>query len=162
MSDEELKQNVSDCVAAAVEKMWLAVRSMDGERKLCRSAISATYFAVFNASKALLFACGIDTTSHEDVQRQFALHFVRSGTFPKYTSKHISELMSERHNADYKLYIPLGESDVAEDVKKAVEQFVRFEQVMRENGFGDVLEQHGFEEALAGFRSLADVAAAPP
>lgn len=161
MSDEALNENVSSEAKAAVDEMWSAFKNMDGEPKLCRQAIAAAYYAVYHSSKALLYACGIDTDSHEDVQRQFALHFVKPGTFPKYTSKHISELMTERHNADYRLYIPLGESDVAEDVQKALEQLVRFEEVMRENGFGAVLDRHGFGAALTKFRSLAAEAIPP-
>lgn len=156
MCDEELKQNVSDEVLGVVENMWSAVKNMEGEPKVCRAAIGAIYYAVFHSAKALLFGCGIETESHEDVQRQFALHFGKPGIFPRNASKVISALMTDRHNADYKLYIPLDAADVAEDAKKAVEHLARFAEVMRENGFATVLEEREFDAAFARFCRLAD------
>lgn len=154
MSDEELNQNVVDEVGGVIENMRSAIRNMDGDPKLCRSAVSAIYYAVFHSCKAMLFGCGVEATSHEDVQRQFALHFGKSGVFPKHASKAISDLMAGRHDADYKLYVPLDESDVAEAAGKAVEHLTRFAEVMRENDFGSVLDEAKFDAVLGDFRRL--------
>lgn len=156
MSDEEVNQNVSDEVGGVVENMLSALRNMEGTPKLCRSAISCIYYAVFHSEKALLSGCGVDARSHEDVHRQFSLHFGKSGIFPKHAAKAISDLMSDRQNADYKLFIPLDESDVAEAARKGFDHLQRFEEVMKDNGFGNILDQHNFGTVLKRFCGLTD------
>jgi len=73
-----------------------------------RECASSMYFAVFHAAEALLYAKGIEATSHKAVASLLALHFVRPGTLPRETSAKFSALMAGRHDADYNEAIPFG------------------------------------------------------
>ena len=76
-----------------------------------RDCASSMYFAVFHAAEALLYAKGIEATSHRAVANLLALHFVRPGTLPRDTSAKFSALMAGRHDADYNEAIPFGADD---------------------------------------------------
>lgn len=76
-----------------------------------RECASSMYFAVFHAAEALLYAKGIEATSHRAVTSLLALHFVRPGTLPRETSAKFSALMAGRHDADYNEAIPFGTED---------------------------------------------------
>jgi uncharacterized protein (UPF0332 family) len=66
---------------------------------------------VFHAAEALLYAKGIEATSHKAVASLLALHFVRPGTLARDTSAKFSALMAGRHDADYNEAIPFGAED---------------------------------------------------
>lgn len=76
-----------------------------------RECASSMYFAVFHAAEALLYAKGIEATSHKAVASLLAVHFVRPGTLPRETSAKFSALMAGRHDADYNEAIPFGPED---------------------------------------------------
>ncbi|MBI3376024.1 MAG: HEPN domain-containing protein [Betaproteobacteria bacterium] len=76
-----------------------------------RECAASMYFAVFHAAESLLYAKGIEATSHKAVAGLLALHFVRPGTLPHETSAKFSALMAGRHDADYNEAIPFGTED---------------------------------------------------
>ena len=79
-----------------------------------RECASSMYFAVFHAAEALLYAKGIEASSHKAVASLLALHFVRPGTLPRETSVKFSALMAGRHDADYNEAIPFELADARE------------------------------------------------
>ena len=76
-----------------------------------RECASSMYCAVVHAAEALLYAKGIEATSHKAVASLLALHFVRPGTLPRETSAKFSALMAGRHDADHNEAIPFGSED---------------------------------------------------
>jgi uncharacterized protein (UPF0332 family) len=76
-----------------------------------RECAASMYFAVFHAAEALLYAKGIEASSHKGVASLLAMHFVRPGTLPRDTSAKFSALMAGRHDADYNEAIPFAAED---------------------------------------------------
>lgn len=58
----------------------------------------------------MLAAHGIETVTHEGVQRLIGLHFVVPGLLPKEVRRAMSALLSRRHEADYRLLVEVDAS----------------------------------------------------
>lgn len=68
---------------------------------------------------ALLAAHGIETASHDGVQTQFGLHFVKSGAIDRNAGKFLGNLYHARLTADYKGYVELDRSDYEDAARQA-------------------------------------------
>lgn len=119
-----------------------------------RECASSMYFAVFHAAEALLYAKGIEATSHKAVASLLALHFVRPGTLPRETSSKFSALMAGRHDADYNEAIPFG----LEDARAAAATG----QALLADLLGALAGASGAPSAAAARRLLARIAKAVP
>ena len=64
-------------------------------------AVSRAYYAVFHASRALLFSIGLETKSHKAVVSMIGDHFVRSGRLSPQMGRLLSRLQRDREDADY-------------------------------------------------------------
>jgi uncharacterized protein len=64
-------------------------------------AVSRAYYAVFHASRALLFAIGLEAKSHKAVVSMIGDHFVRSGRLSPQLGRLLSRLQRDREDADY-------------------------------------------------------------
>lgn len=72
--------------------------------------MTRAYFASFHAAQGLLAAHGIETATHEGVQRLIGLHFVVPGLMSKEAGRALSALLSRRHEADHRLLVNIDES----------------------------------------------------
>lgn len=75
-----------------------------------RQAVARLYFACFHAAQGLLALHGIESTTHEGVQRLIGLHFVVPGQLPKEAGRAMSALLARRHEADYRLLVDIDAS----------------------------------------------------
>lgn len=64
-------------------------------------ALSQLYYAVFHATRALLFTQGLEPRSHRGLRALFRDHFVRTGEFASDDSLFLDRLAQEREDADY-------------------------------------------------------------
>ena len=66
-----------------------------------RVALARTYFAVFHAARALLYAAGFEPRTHSGVHHLFILHFVKTDRFEPGASLMLARLQKYREEADY-------------------------------------------------------------
>lgn len=81
-------------------KLLLTSHQYDG-------SINRSYYAIFNAVRALLALLRIDSRSHRGVMSYFDRYFVKSGLFEKEFSKIIHTAFDSRQDNDYEdFYVP--------------------------------------------------------
>lgn len=97
----------------------LAAARLVASAALYRSAISSLYYAAHHTVSALLAAHGLEAASHEGVQTQFGLHFVKPGAVDARAGKYLGNLLHARLTADYKGYVDLDRDDYAQAVAQA-------------------------------------------
>lgn len=66
-----------------------------------RISLARTYFVVFHAARACLYAHGLEPRTHAGVHHLFNLHFVKSTRFEPMTSRLMARLQKFREEADY-------------------------------------------------------------
>ena len=84
-----------------------------------RVAIARTYFAVFHAVRAQLYAEGLEPRTHGGAQHLFNLHFVRTGRYGPSTSRLIARLQKYREDAGYAPAFGVDEAGAREDLDAA-------------------------------------------
>lgn len=92
----------------------LAAALLVGRAGLYRNAISSLYYAAHHAVSALLAVHGLEAGTHEGVQTQFGLHFVKPGAIDARAAKYLGSLLHARLTADYKGYVDLDREDFAQ------------------------------------------------
>jgi uncharacterized protein (UPF0332 family) len=97
----------------------LAAALLVGRAGLYRSAISSLYYSAHHAVSALLAAHGLEAGTHEGVQTQFGLHFVKPGAIDGRAGKYLGNLLHARLTADYKGYVDLDREDYAQAATQA-------------------------------------------
>lgn len=97
----------------------LAAAQLVAQAALYRSAISNLYYAAHHTVSALLAAHGLEAATHEGVQSQFGLHFVKPGAIAAQAGKALGNLLHARLTADYKGYIDLDRDDYAQAAAQA-------------------------------------------
>jgi uncharacterized protein (UPF0332 family) len=68
---------------------------------LYRIAMTRTYFAVFHAARAVLYAQGYDPKTHQGVLTLFNQHLVHPGHFEPRAARVLARLQKYREQADY-------------------------------------------------------------
>ncbi|MBI4987899.1 MAG: HEPN domain-containing protein [Rhodocyclales bacterium] len=114
--DEKLKLAEAELQLVAEN---LAAARLVADNRLYRNAVTDLYYAAYHAAVALLAAHGIETASHDGVQTQFGLHFVKTGALDKNAGKYLGNLYHARLTADYKGYVDLDRSDYEEAARQA-------------------------------------------
>jgi len=97
----------------------LAAARLVADNRLFRNAVTDLYYAAYHVVVALLAAHGIETASHDGVQTQFGLHFVKTGALDKNAGKFLGNLYHARLTADYKGYVEVDRSDYEEAARQA-------------------------------------------
>lgn len=81
--------------AAASAKVLLETGDADG-------ACNRAYYAMFDAARAALLACGQEVgTTHKGVLNAFSEHLVRNGPLPKEMGRLLKQAETRRYVADY-------------------------------------------------------------
>ena len=94
-----------------------------------------TYYAYFDAVRALLATLNVNTRSHAAVQNLFSLHFVKENLFDKNDIKALAKLFDMRQNSDYEAEPDMDEEDARYAVDVTTEFLLQTEAYLRENGF---------------------------
>lgn len=89
------------------------------KEKRWESSVNRSYYAAFNASKAVLVLFGIDPKTHDGVKTMVSKKLVLDGLMSKEYGKWFRSLMLEREDADYADYITLDSSDAEEALQNA-------------------------------------------
>lgn len=106
-------------MAKANEKLMAARRDLnDGYHG---EAASRSYYAVFHALSAVLATEGLTFSSHSQTLGGFNKHFVKTGVFPKNTTRKLQQLFEDRQIADYDWITTVDEETARDDVQAAEE-----------------------------------------
>lgn len=81
------------------------------EKSRYNASVSRSYYAVFHAAKAALLHIGVESITHQGVNVQFGLHFVKTGIFDKSLIRLFSKLLDTRLKADYEIGFRSGHDD---------------------------------------------------
>ena len=82
-------------------------------------AVTRLYYACFNASRGVLTAKGIDTSTHHGVKTMISMELIRKGLLNVEHGATLSELFNQRQASDYEAYAFRDASSVAFLLPKA-------------------------------------------
>lgn len=99
MNAEGRQSAVASELALADDEIGAAERLVEmGHHRI---ALTRTYFAVFHAVRARLFAENLEPKTHAGVHHLWNLHLVKTGTYDAGTSRLLARLQKYREEADY-------------------------------------------------------------
>ncbi|MGH9380105.1 MAG: HEPN domain-containing protein [Thermoanaerobaculia bacterium] len=109
---------------AAAEELRLAEEELRATEQLMqlgllRIAAARTYFAVFHAVRARLYAEGLEPRTHGGVLHLWNIHFVRTARYDASTSRLLAKLQKFRQEADYAQAFIVDEAGAREDLEAA-------------------------------------------
>lgn len=113
---EEIRQIVDkadDCLESAVYNM---------KGGFYDAAVNRSYYAIFDATVALLHAIGVTAKSHKGVQIKFNECFILTQILPESANQILASSFSKRQMGDYDLWSEITE----EEAKKVVEDAAEF------------------------------------
>jgi len=91
-------------------------------------SINRSYYAIFNAVRAILALVKLDSRSHQGVISFFDRYFVKTGIFEKLLSQIVHSAFDSRQDNDYEdFYVP-SEADAQEQYANAVHLIQDIEQ----------------------------------
>ena len=93
---------------------------MTGHR---RYAVSASYYAMFYATKAVLLAEGKDPHTHDGTKRLLGKYCIENGKLDKSFGRMFAVAQEARYRADYKEKVKITEKDAKESIESA-EKFI--------------------------------------
>lgn len=88
------------------------------------SSINRSYYAILNASRALLILRGIDPEIHEGVKTMLSKEFIRTGLLPKEFGETFGSIQARRMDSDYGDYKEITKDEAIDPLKRS-EEFVR-------------------------------------
>ncbi len=95
------------------------------EHNMFADAISAAYYSMFHAAKALLAWNSIFPRTHAGVVSQFSLQFVNEGFIEELCAKSLAKAQTLREKADYDIYYAPSNEEaelILEDADKFLER----------------------------------------
>ena len=106
------------------EELALAQDELNAADSLLRAgfarvSLTRSYFAVFHAARARLYAAGFEPRTHAGVHHLFNLHFVKSGRFGPETSRLVARLQKYREEADYSRAFVVDAAGAQEELEAA-------------------------------------------
>lgn len=96
-----------------------------------RDAVSASYYAMFYAAKAVLLAEGEDPHTHEGTKRLFGKYCMENGQIDKSFGKMFAVAQEARYRADYKEKVKISEKDAEEAIENAEKFIDRVKKVLK-------------------------------
>lgn len=98
------------------------------------TSASRSYYAMFYAAEALLFAKGLNFGSHRSVISLFVEHFVKTGVFKPEMGKKLSKTFEKRLLGDYGFAPHVGEEDAKEALSWAMEFVKEIKEYLTKEG----------------------------
>ena len=116
--------NAEGCRESSCAELSLAEEELNGaelllEAGFARVSLARTYFAVFHAARALLYASGFEPRTHGGVHYLFNLHFVKTERFEPGASRLLARLQKYREEADYSRAFVVDTDGAREELEAA-------------------------------------------
>lgn len=92
-------------IGLAIERSEDLIQTAKDDFKLGHllASVNRCYYAYFWLARTLLFKRDIFIKTHNGVKTKFSELFIKTGIIPEKYGKNLSELMSDRQDADYDL-----------------------------------------------------------
>ena len=124
MSDEAQERK-----ALSLARFKRSQQHLKSARDLLRNddyadSISRSYYAIFQAARALLAIGGFDSRKHSGVVSLFNRHFIKAGKLDKHWAVVLKDARRSREMADYTEIAEFSRQDAEEQIADA-EAFVR-------------------------------------
>jgi len=94
------------------------------EHRQLEDAVSRAYYAMFHATKAILFSKGLQAKTHKGTVSLFGEHIVKKGILSEEYADALRKAFDLRQKSDYELYAELDEERVKTTTKSA-EKFLK-------------------------------------
>ncbi|WP_296870298.1 HEPN domain-containing protein [uncultured Methanobrevibacter sp.] len=117
MVDEDVMGNFN----LAKEELISAKILLDAGRY--RDCVTLSYYAMFDAAKALLLSEGFSSKKHDTTLKQFSLEFVHKKGFDIETYKYYSNAKRRRNKSSYDYSVEFSEEEAEIRVSQA-EEFI--------------------------------------
>ena len=117
MTEEGRGESSREELALADEELAAADALL--QAGFARVSLARTYFAVFHAARARLYAHGLEPRTHAGVHHLFNLHFVKSVRFDPATSRLMARLQKYREEADYSRAFVVDTDGAREELEAA-------------------------------------------
>jgi len=131
MEEKSLKELVDEELRAARDRMEAATLLV--EHGKMEDAVNRAYYAVFHASRALLYSVGRDAKSHSGLLSSVGLHLIEKGQMEKKYGSVLRRLFEARETADYMVGAIFEEEEVTNMVRDAASYVAMAEHLAREN-----------------------------
>ncbi len=104
---------------SAEERLEVAALMIDvGRYKI---SISNSYYAIFNAARALLAERNVDFKKHSAVISYFRREYIKTGVFDVIYSEYIGSAFDSRNDCDYEDFFIASREQAREQYQHAVE-----------------------------------------
>lgn len=120
----------------AQAKRKLAAARRELKAGFPEEAVSRAYYAAFHAGSAVLASQGGAFSSHAQTLGGFNARFVRTGLFPKDTTRKLHRLFENRQTADYDWSAVVDRESAQRDVKDAAELVAACQEYLKHNFWG--------------------------
>ena len=117
MTEEGRRESSREELALADEELAAADALL--QAGFARVSLARTYFVVFHAARACLYAHGLEPRTHTGVHHLFNLHFVKSARFEPMTSRLMARLQKYREEADYSRAFIVDANGAREELEAA-------------------------------------------
>ncbi len=117
MEESFLKELVHKELDAANERLEAAELLFNDSKYV--DAINRAYYAVFHASKALLYSIGRDAKTHSGLISEIGLHMIGKGLIDKKYGVILRRLFESRETSDYIVGAVFTEDEVKTSLKEA-------------------------------------------
>lgn len=87
------------------------------------SSVNRSYYAILNATRALLALRGFDARTHEGAKTLLSREYIRTGLLPRQLGEAFRSVQARRMDSDYGDYLDIGQSE-AEDSLESAQTFV--------------------------------------
>lgn len=94
------------------------------------SSVNRSYYAVLNASRALLILRGVDPETHEGVKTMLSKEFIKPGILPKEFGEIFRAIQARRIDSDYGDYVEIGKEEADDSLKRAQKFVKKIEEVL--------------------------------
>lgn len=94
------------------------------------SSVNRSYYAVLNASRALLILRGVDPETHEGVKTMLSKEFIKPGILPKEFGEIFRAIQARRIDSDYGDYVEIGKEEADDSLNRAQKFVKKIEEVL--------------------------------
>jgi len=121
VEEAELARAVEERLNSARERIAAAENLL--KEGMLPDAVNRTYYAIFNAAKAVLITIGKDPKTHSGLLSEFGMWVIQKGLMPKEYGVILRKAFESRQTADYEMATEFS-SDEVEDMLKGARKFV--------------------------------------